>query len=271
MVALTLTLKTSPAQRLDLSPLTPDQLCNKSHADILATPLWCGNRQINVGELFEVAGDDASVVVLRGTTDKLDYIGGRMTEGEIRVEGNAGRYLGMHMKSGQISVAGNVGSFAACELKGGQIVIQGDAGDFVGGAQPGNQNGMRGGLVIIKGNAGDRVGDHLRRGAILIEGNVGAYLGARMVAGTIGVLGAVGDHIGYAMRRGTLLLANAPAAVPATFSDCGTHTLSFLPLLLNSFAPYGTRFGEMTQAFTRVRRYAGDLANIGKGEILIKL
>jgi formylmethanofuran dehydrogenase subunit C len=130
---------------------------------------------------------------------------------------------------------------------------------------------MAGGVVIVKGNVGDRVGDHLRRGAILIEGNAGNYLGSRMTAGTIAVLGEVGAHLGYAMNRGTVLLARTPASIPATFNDCGTHTLGFIPLLLKGFQGLETRFSEMSDTLKRVRRYAGDMCGLGKGEILVAL
>ena len=82
--------------------------------------------------------------------------------------------------------------------------------------------------------SGSRAGDHMRRGQILIEGNAGDYCGSRMVAGTIAVMGETGRYAGYAMRRGTLLLWNQPQ-LSATFNDCGSHTLAFLPLLFASF------------------------------------
>ena len=154
-------------------------------------------------------------------------------------------------------------------MKKGEILIKGSAGDFLGAALPGNKKGMSGGIVIVKGPVGDRTGDHMRRGVILIEGNAGSYLGSRMTAGTIAVLGTVGDYLGYAMNRGTLLLAQTPSAIPPTFNDCGTHTLGFIPLLLNSFQNRDTRFTELSDTLKRVRRYAGDWCCLGKGEILV--
>ncbi|MGZ8245905.1 formylmethanofuran dehydrogenase subunit C [Methylomagnum sp.] len=268
MTALSFTLKTPSQQRIDVAPLTPDALAGKSVADIGAVLLQTGNRQVRADELFAIEGEDASQIIFRGATGKLDFIGKAMTQGAISVEGDAGSYLGMQMKGGRITVSGHIDAYGACELRNGEILIGGNAGDFLGACLPGNKKGMAGGVVIVKGNAGDRVGDHLRRGAILIEGDVGEYLGSRMTAGTIAVLGKVGPNIGFAMGRGTLLLAQAPV-IPATFNDCGTHTLGFIPLLLKGFAGLDTRFAGMSDSLKRVRRYAGDMCGLGKGEILV--
>jgi formylmethanofuran dehydrogenase subunit C len=269
MTALTFTLKTASKQRIDAAPLTPDRLAGKPLEDIGAILLQTGNRQLRADELFAIEGDDAGSVIFKGATGKLDYVGLGLSQGEIRVEGDAGSYVGMQMKGGKLTVSGTVGAYAACEMKDGNLCIGGNAGDFLGACLPGNKKGMAGGVVIVKGDAGDRVGDHMRRGAILIEGNAGSYLGSRMTAGTIAVLGTTGEHIGFAMGRGTLLLARAPAAIPSTFNDCGTHTLNFIPLLLKGFAGLDTRFAEMCDQLKRVRRYAGDMCSLGKGEILV--
>lgn len=269
MGALTFTLKISPQQRVDCSPLTSDNLAGKSIEDIAALELQLGNRKLRADTVFDIAGEEASRIVFKNSTAKLDYIGKGQTGGHITVEGDAGAYLGMALKGGVIDVSGDVGAYAGCEMRNGEINIAGNAGDYLGAALPGNKKGMQGGIVIVKGNAGDRVGDHQRRGAILIEGNAGAYLGARMTAGTIGVLGEVGAYPGYAMKRGTLLLLKAPAAIPATFNDCGSHTLGFLPLLLKGFQGYKTPFGALADSVKRVRRYAGDMSGAGKGEILV--
>ena len=167
-------------------------------------------------------------------------------------------------------MSGNAGLYAACEMKKGYLEISGNAGDFLGAALPGNKMGMKGGTILVKGNAGERVGDHMRRGNILIEGNAGDYCGSRMTAGTIAVMGQTGRYLGYAMRRGTLLLWNQPQLL-ASFNDCGAHTLAFLPILFASFKPLNSRFADASLAFNRVRRYAGDMSEMGRGEVLIRL
>jgi formylmethanofuran dehydrogenase subunit C len=269
MSALTLTLKQRTDQRVDMSPLSCHLLAGKDPAEIAAIELQNGKRKVRVGELFTISGDDTHNLVIRNSFGKLDYIGKDLQGGKISVEGSAGAYLALGMKSGHVGVSGDVGIFAACEMKSGMVIIDGNAGDFLGGALPGNKQGMRGGLVLVKGNAGERVGDHLRRGTILIEGDAGDYCGSRMLAGTIAVLGKTGRHLGYAMNRGTVLLWNAPE-IPATFNDCGTHTLAFLPMLFASFKNLDSKFAHSGIAFNRARRYGGDVAAVGRGEILVK-
>ncbi|NOR69051.1 MAG: formylmethanofuran dehydrogenase subunit C, partial [Methylomarinum sp.] len=104
----------------------------------------------------------------------------------------------------------------------------------------------------------------------LIEGDAGDYCGSRMVAGTIAVMGNTGRNLGYAMRRGTLLLWNQPQ-LSATFNDCGSHTLAFLPILFSSFKKINSKFAQESASFNRVQRYAGDMSELGRGEVLVRI
>ncbi len=271
MTTLTFTLvENPPAQRVDMSPLVCQKLEGLSLDEIAAIELQCGKQKLRVDQLFYINGSNTQDILIADSTDKLDFIGKELNGGSISVQGNAGAYLGMQMKSGTISVSGDAGLYAACEMKNGLLQIEGDAGDFLGGALPGNKQGMKGGTVLVKGNVGQRAGDHMRRGQILIEGNAGDYCGSRMVAGTIAVMGTVGRYAGYAMRRGTLLLWNQPQ-LSATFNDCGSHTLAFLPMLFESFKSLNSKFADSTATFNRVRRYGGDMAETGRGEILVRI
>lgn len=266
MSALTFTLKSSPAQRIDCSPLTPDALAGKTPAEIGAIELQCGNRKLAVSALFDLTGSDSADIVIHQANGRLDYIGAHMKSGRITVYGDAGSYLGFQMKRGELALYGNADAFAASGMAGGNLHVHGNVGDFLASAIAGDRKGMKGGLVIVTGNAGDRVGDQMRRGIVLIEGNAGDYCASRMLAGTIGVLGSVGAYVGYGMRRGTLLLFSQPA-LHATLQDCGSHTLPFLSLMFKSFHGLPSKFAAINK--NRVRRFAGDLANDGKGEILI--
>lgn len=266
MSALTFKLKAAPQQRIDCSPLTPDLLAGKTASDIAAIKLQSGRFKLRADSVFDISGDETDHIVFEHSAGKLDSIGQGMKRGQITVQGDAGSYLGLQMKQGQIIVHGNADAFVASGMAGGMIQVDGNVGDFLAAALPGDRKGMRGGTVIIKGNAGDRVGDQMRRGLLLIEGNVGSYCASRMLAGTIGVLGKVGDYVGYGMRRGTLLLTETPK-LHATLQDCGSHTLPFLSLMFKSFAHLPSKFATIHK--NRVQRYAGDVANDGKGEILI--
>jgi len=267
-----LTLKRTPPQTIDASALTPDILAGKSREDILRIELLSGNRRLRVADLFDVSGDDAhSSLTIRASMDRLACVGARMQSGAITVEGDCGPYVGLGMRGGKIVVQGAAAAFVGCGMRGGTIEVRGNAGDFVGGALPGDKQGMRGGSIVIGGNAGDRVGDHMRRGMILIAGDAGAHCGSRMLAGTIIVSGRVGHSPGFGLKRGTLLLAHPPAQVPATFQDAGEHELLFLTLLSKHFEREGGAFKAFVPLSNRVRRYCGDLATGGKGEMLLGL
>ncbi|MGB8855895.1 MAG: formylmethanofuran dehydrogenase subunit C [Burkholderiales bacterium] len=269
MSALTFTLKEIPRQRIDMSPLTPDKLAGKSRKEIEKIPLQSGRRKIPTTEIFRIKGDDAGSIIFADACSKLDHIGAAMTGGRIRIDGDAGAYLAFQISGGDIILNGDAGAFAASGMKKGLVEISGSAGDFLAAALPGDQRGMAGGTVIVRGNAGDRVGDHMRRGVVLIEGAVGDYCAARMTAGTIAVLGESGILPGFAMKRGTLLLRKMPQRIPTTFNDCGPHRFGFLPILTKSWEAYRGKWARLANASKPMQRFMGDLANNGKGEILI--
>lgn len=266
MKALTFTLKKTLQHSINCVALTPDNLANKSLAEIASTPMQYGKTKLRADDVFEIAGIDTQNIHFKNTSNKLDYLGANMASGMMVIDGDVGAYLGFGLKQGEIWCQGNTEAFAACNMLGGLLKIDGNTGDFLSGSSAGLRKGMRGGTVIIKGNAADRVGDQMRRGLILIEGSVGDYCGSRMIAGTIGVLGSVGKYAGFNMQRGTLLLTKS-AQLHATIQDCGMHTLPFLSLMFKSFIPYNTKFsGIKTQ---RVQRFVGDTACNGNGEILL--
>jgi formylmethanofuran dehydrogenase subunit C len=269
MTALTLTLRDKPRHRIDMAAVRPDSLSGLRPEDVARLSLDYGNRQVLLGELFDITGQDHHHLIIRNSCSLLDAIGAGMETGHISIHGNSGDYLGLGMRSGAIEAHGDSGHWTGSGMQNGMIHVNGNCGDFTGAAIPGEHQGMRGGTLLITGNTGDRAGDRMRRGQILIEGDVGDYCGARMVAGTIAVLGKVGIAPGYGMRRGTLLFEQRPASIPATFNDCGEHTLGFLRLLLKSFAELNSRFSQLDRNRLRVRRYSGDLACDGKGELLV--
>lgn len=270
-MTLVLTLKAQPPGRVDMSPLVPERLAGLGVKAITSVMLECGGRRIAAGELFSVSGDYASRMVIEGGSERLDRIGQDMKQGEISVRGNAGAYLGRGMRGGTVTVAGSAGAYCASGMKNGVIRIAGNAGDFLAAALPGEHRGMQGGTVLVQGNAGDRLGDRMRRGMVLVEGRCGDYCASRMGAGTIAVIGPAGSGLGFAMRRGSVILDH-PADLPPTFADFGTHDLGFLRLLHGAWRSSlpGSRFAAIGDEAVRVRRFIGDLANGGKGEVLVR-
>lgn len=264
MKPLTFRLRAPPGQRLDLSPLTPTRLNGMALREIAALPLHTSREPANAGDVFAISGADAERIVFEGGSQRFDRVGEAMAGGAILVEGDVGAKAGRAMTGGKLRVLGGAGIWAASGMLGGEIEISGDAGERLGGALAGEMEGMAGGLVVVRGDVGERAGDHMRRGVIVVEGRAGACAGCRMAAGTLAILGEAGPHVGYLMRRGTILLGASGAALGPTFVDCGVHELGILALLANHLRAASPRAAALLRR--RLRRYAGDMAALGKGE-----
>ncbi|HTW28971.1 MAG TPA: formylmethanofuran dehydrogenase subunit C [Acetobacteraceae bacterium] len=263
---LRLTLRSDPEQRLDLSPLVPHRLAGMDAGAIERLALNTTRRPVVVGDLFRLRPGDPARLAITGGSERFDEVGAGMQGGELVLDGDAGFGAGRGMVAGTLRIAGSAGDHAACDLRGGTIEIAGDAGAFLGGARPGERGGMRGGTVLVLGDAGARAGDHLRRGLIVIEGHAGDHPGSRMVAGTLVVCGTAGALPGYLLRRGTLVLGRAPSLSP-TFVDSGATDPVFARLLARLLRPVSQRAARL--AATATRRLAGDMAVLGKGELLL--
>jgi formylmethanofuran dehydrogenase subunit C len=124
---------------------------------------------------------------------------------------------------------------------------------------------MRGGRLSIGGKAGALLGERMRRGLIIGRGGAGDYAGGRMIAGTILLKGRVGRFAGYGLRRGTLILDKQPKDLLPTFGDCGVLDFTWLRLLDRQLKATDGRF----RVGYRARRLMGDMAVLGKGEMLI--
>ncbi len=245
MGAVVLRLKAPPPWPLDLAALQPAALAGKSADEIARMTLG----RVAVGDVFAVSAGDAAELVLQGGSPLLDCVGAGMQSGTLLVEGA-------------------VGALAAAGLRGGRLEVRGDAGDHLGGAAPDSRMGMSGGVVLVRGNAGARAGDRMRRGLLIVEGDAGPEAAGGMIAGTVAVCGAVGAAPGVLMRRGTLLLGTPAVAPPPGFIVgrlAGDGT--FLRLLARALHAVSPRAGECVAAVQH--RWLGDLAALGKGEILV--
>jgi formylmethanofuran dehydrogenase subunit C len=264
-MTLVLTLRGRPEQRLDLSPLVPHLLARKSGAEIEKIELQTTKVRVTVGDAFRLRMGDADRIRIEGSCDRLDQIGASMSGGAIDVVGDAGIQAGRLMSGGRLTVSGSAGPWAASGMKGGEIEIRGSTGDRLGGPLAGEVAGMRGGIVVVRRNAGGRAGDRMRRGTILIEGHAGDHTGSRMIAGTLIVRRGTGVLPGYLMTRGTIVLGEGASALSPTFVDCGTHRLLAMRLLAAFIKPYSTRTAVLLGG--AMRRHAGDMAVLGKGEL----
>ena len=265
MKPLVLTLRQRPDQRLDLSPLVPSLLAGKTAAQIERIALQTTRCRVEVADIFRLTMGASEHVRIEGACDRLDHIGQGMSGGEIVVDGDVGIQAGRLMTAGRLTLRGDAGPWLASGMRGGTIELAGTAGDYLGGPLAGEMAGMRGGVVVVRGRAGERAGDRLRRGTIIIEGETGAYAGSRMIAGTLIVGGKAGPLPGYLMKRGTIVLGGGCSAMSPTFVDCGRHELLAMRLWAGLIQPYSKRAGSLLRR--PLRRFAGDMAVLGKGEI----
>ena len=262
-----LVLRARPPERLDLSPLVPHRLAGQSAAAIESIELQTTRHKIRVGDAFRLRLGDIERIRIEGGCDRLDRVGERMTGGEIVVEGDAGIVLGRRMSGGCLTIKGHVGPMAASGMSGGRIEIFGDAGDRLGGPLAGESAGMRGGVVVVRGNAGAQIADRMRRGLIIVEGRAGPHAGSRMIAGTLIVRRRSGALPGYLMARGTIVLGEGAEELSPTFADCGVHDLLALRLLAHAVAAESRKGAASLRK--PLRRFAGDMAALGRGELFV--
>jgi formylmethanofuran dehydrogenase subunit C len=88
-----------------------------------------------------------------------------------------------------------------------------------------------------------------------------------MIAGTLAIGGEAGDLPGYLMDRGTILLGRGARRLSPTFGDCGEHEFVAARLIAEYVAQASEKLARLWRR--PLRRLAGDLAALGKGEILL--
>lgn len=198
----TLILKERSNIPIEADAIRPDIFADKSSQEIKALPVYHGNKERRLGEIFEVRGERSDRIRVIGNLPHIKKIGYGMRGGRIVIEGNVGMHLGATMRGGEIVVDGNASDWLGAEMKGGLIRVKGDAGNLIGAAYRGSRRGMNRGTIIVEGNAGDGVGDLMRRGLIVILGDARDFVGVRMTAGSIIVFGKIGVRPGAGMKRG---------------------------------------------------------------------
>ncbi len=247
--------------------ISPDSLSGKSAEKTRNFDVFVGNKKKKLGEVFEINGVPSDEIIIEGNVSNVKHIGAEMSLGRLIIKGNVGMHLGREMRGGEIVVQGNTGDWAGAEMRGGVINIRGNAGNLLGAAYRGSKSGMKGGVIVVGGDAGHEVGELMRRGIIAVQGNVASLAGAHMTGGSIFCFGKIGDRAGAAMDRGTIVAFNELELLP-TFKHDSTYNPVFLRVFLRELRKHGLPIKEehLTGAYDR---YSGDLAALGKGEILV--
>ena len=258
-------MRTAPGQRLDLSGLVPGALVNLGSREIEALPIGAGKAPVRVGDVFAVSGTSGERLVIEGGSRHLDNVGARHLGGTIIVEGDVGAYAGRSMRAGLLDIRGSAGPYLGAGLAGGLVTVAGSAGEHLGGVPHGERFGMAGGTIVVEGDIGARAGDRMRRGTIVVRGRCGPAAGSRMMGGTLVA------EAGSARRRGSTCAANADRALGRA-SAADVRRLqpprSARAALLNRYLTATSDRWRRSPLPGVVRRFAGDLATIGRSEIL---
>ena len=254
---------------LEAETITPDALRGKEKAEIERLTLFHGNEKLALGDAFSVQGKASDRLRVVGDLALVKSLGQEMASGHLVIEGDAGMHVGARMTGGEIEVRGSAGDWAGAEMTGGLIWIKGDAGNRAGSAYRGSKFGMRGGVILIEGKAGHEVGGYMRRGLIAVRGDAQDFTGARMMAGTIFIFGRPGIRTGGGMKRGSIICYQPPEILPTFYLSCAYAPL-FIDIFIRALEDRGFPIDPEAAAPGRFARYRGDLAELGKGEILVR-
>jgi formylmethanofuran dehydrogenase subunit C len=201
-----------------------------------------------LGELFDLTGSPAGRIRFTGKLDRADRLAAGLTEGVVIVDGSVGDEAGLGMAGGILDIKGN-------------------AGMRVGAAPAGFKRGMLGGELIVRGSAGAEAGSYMRRGLLVVTGQAGDRAGLGMIAGTVVVAGGVGSGSGLWSKRGSIVVLGT-ITPPATYAYACTYEPIHLRVLFERLRrEYGLPL-QRRHINGRYRRFSGDMAELGKGEIL---
>jgi formylmethanofuran dehydrogenase subunit C len=270
-MALRLLLRQASAVPLELEHITPDAYADKTLDELRRAPIYHGNHRCELGEFFDVVGDDHDTQWhFEGDCAGIHWLGSGMTGGEIIVHGPVGRHVGSAMSGGRIVVHGDAGDWGAAEMGGGVVQIHGNCGQHLGSIYRGSRRGMTGGIVLVDGNVDGEAGKSMRRGIIAIGGNCGELLAVGMLAGTVLVLGRIGERCCAGMRRGTVILADPD---PPAFLPTIRHATACQPLALRLIFRHLELAGFALPADlwnATFHMHHADLLEGGRGEIFVR-
>ncbi len=257
----------------DFQAAAPDRLQMLSHDQILRLKLQAGSTKVEIGEAWNVEGDaEDGCVVIEGGCENARLLASGMKSGKLVVQGHLGDHALARMSGGAIEIEGPVGDWLGAEMTGGVVKVRGTVGEYAGSAYPGSRLGMKDGAIFVEGSCGDNLGVKMRSGLIAIASSAGECVGRSMIAGSIFVFGSIGNRIGLGMKRGSIVLLGAHEqardCLLPTFTPSGSFRPHFLKIYLdfigqNGFACPGDFVGGS------IERYNGDLADSGKGEVLV--
>jgi len=256
-------LKIKPVVLIDVRHITPDNFAGKELTGIKNIVVWEGGKKTYLSELFDIEGPEKApsdpgqiTITFETGSNKLCYIGYKMSKGKVHVKGDVGHLVGYKMRGGSIVVEGSARNYVGAKMKDGVIEIYGDVGHRLGSKLPGEKpgKGMRGGTIIVHGNAGSEVGVGMEKGVIIVDGSTGNLVGSEMLGGTIVVKGSCGLYPGAGMSGGRVIIGGKVDAILPSF---------YVDSVVPSVSIRGIKFDKPFMLFT------GDVVVGGKGLLYI--
>lgn len=222
--------------------LTPDEIW-----------VWEGNKKRRLSDVAQIEyngkADTAGDIhlILNGETGRIKRIGEYMNGGLITINGDIGMHCGNFMESGRIEIHGNADAWLGREMRGGTIICTGSCSDYCGSGYRGEKRGMRGGTIEVMGDAGDFCGEYNSGGTIIIHGSCGDMAGVEMHAGELTIYGDAERPCGN-LTGGRVLVHGTVFEMLPGFQNHGSVTIDGKPYT----------------------RFTGDVANRGKGELIVR-
>ena len=242
-------LKEPLQQRVDFSEVLLPGWTNLPAGEMALRPVELEqDGRVPLGDLFNIAGSPGGTIRFIGDLTRVDRLAAGLSQGVVLVEGNVGNEPGLAMTGGVVDISGSSGARA-------------------GAAASEYKRGMSGGELIVRGSVGPEAGASMRRGTLVIGGRAGERAGLGMIAGNIIVFGAAGIEAGLWSKRGSVV-ALGQITPPGTYAyACTYHPIHLRVMLIRLQSVYRFKVGKK-QITGLYRRYSGDMAELGKGEIL---
>jgi len=248
-------LKVTLSMRIPKNPPIPveaEMIIPQSFYQGISIELYEGNKKRGLEEIFDVTiegeadSPDEVEIVLCGDTGRLKRVGQKMGSGKITIFGDAGMHFGNFMSGGTITIHGNAGSWLGSGMTGGLITCHGDASHFCGAAYRIGCKGMEGGKIEVYRNSGDFTAGYLSGGTIHIHGRSGDLSGVGLRSGEL-LIDGDSERVCGGMTGGRCIVSGRVYDMLPTFEKKGTVRIG------------GKKFC----------RFEGDMANNGKGELVV--
>lgn len=230
-------------------PIEAEQIVPENFIGSRQVMVYEGNKEHSLQDICVIRKDgnvntpENVSLILRGDWSRVKRVGEYMSSGTIVVEGDIGMHCGNFMRAGRIEIRGNADAWLGREMRGGMIVCLGHAGDYCGSGYRGEKRGMRGGSIEVMGNVGEFAAEYLTGGSVTVHGSAGCFAGVEM--------------------RGGHLTIDGDVMFPAANMVAGECVVK-------------GRVLEMVPTFEREEEqngmimYRGDIANRGKGRLIVR-